>query len=257
MTGINFIFYYGTTFFKASGISNPFIITIIADVVNTAMTIVGVQLIDRLGRRRLLLIGAAGMCFCEFIVAIVGVTAGNIQADGSVNLAAQRVLIAFVCVYIAFFETSWGPVGWVVTGEIFPLSVRAKSMSLAVASNWLWNFGIGYATPYLVNKSTTGVNDVKTANLGVKVFFIWGGTCVGCFIFAYFFVPETRGLSLEQIDRMYRESSIVASEAFNRKLLKENGEVADVSTPSSESTIDVRHDEEKLKVEGDHNTLRV
>jgi SP family sugar:H+ symporter-like MFS transporter len=130
---------------------------IIADVVNTAMTIVGVQLIDRLGRRRLLLIGAAGMCFCEFIVAIVsppchpssllsliimrfcqvGVTAGNIQADGSVNLAAQCVLIAFVCVcvtivrilhlhitdaaprYIAFFATSWGPVGWVVTGEIF------------------------------------------------------------------------------------------------------------------------------------------
>ena len=83
------------------------------------MTIVGVQLIDRLGRRRLLLIGAAGMCFCEFIVAIVsschlssllsviitrfcqvGVTAGNIQAEGSVNLAAQRVLIAFVCVYV-------------------------------------------------------------------------------------------------------------------------------------------------------------
>jgi SP family sugar:H+ symporter-like MFS transporter len=66
-----------------------------------------------------------------------------------------------------------------------PLSVRAKSMSLAVASNWLWNFGIGYATPYLVDKSTTGINGVKTANLGVKVFFIWGGTCVGCFVFAY------------------------------------------------------------------------
>ena len=56
-------------------------------------------------------------------------------------------------------------------------------MSLSVASNWLWNFGIGYSTPYLVNPSTTGVNAVKAANLGVKVFFIWGGTCVGCFIF--------------------------------------------------------------------------
>ncbi|KIJ98522.1 hypothetical protein K443DRAFT_133410 [Laccaria amethystina LaAM-08-1] len=238
LTGINFIFYYGTTFFKASGISNPFIITIIADVVNTAMTIVGVQLIDRLGRRRLLLIGAAGMCFCEFIVAIVGVTAGNIQADGSVNLAAQCVLIAFVCVYIAFFATSWGPVGWVVTGEIFPLSVRAKSMSLAVASNWLWNFGIGYATPYLVDKSTTGINGVKTANLGVKVFFIWGGTCVGCFVFApavcfvwvFFWV-----LSLS--DLVFLASIVVSSEAFNRELLKlkENEEVAGVSTPSSGS----------------------
>lgn len=222
LTGINFIFYYGTTFFKSAGIKNPFIITIIADVVNTATTIGGIQLIDRVGRRRLLLIGAVGMCICEFIVAIVGVTAGNIQADGSVNLAAQRVLIAFVCVYIAFFAISWGPVAWVVTGEIFPLSIRAKSMSLSVASNWLWNFGIGYATPYLVNKSTSGINGVKTANLGVKVFFIWGATCVGCFFFTYFFVPETRGLSLEQIDLLYRESSIVKSVSYNRKIRAEN-----------------------------------
>lgn len=64
-----------------------------------------------------------------------------------------------------------------------PLGIRAKSMSLAVASNWLWNFGIGYATPYLVNQSTFGTNGVRAANLGVKVFFIWGGTCVGCFVF--------------------------------------------------------------------------
>jgi hypothetical protein len=64
-----------------------------------------------------------------------------------------------------------------------PLAIRAKGMSLSVASNWLWNFGIGYATPYLVNASTTGINGVKAANLGVKVFFIWGATCFGCLIF--------------------------------------------------------------------------
>ena len=66
-----------------------------------------------------------------------------------------------------------------------PLAIRAKGMSLSVASNWLWNFGIGYATPYLVNPSSTGLNGIQTANLGVKVFFIWGGTCVGCFIFTW------------------------------------------------------------------------
>jgi len=225
LTGINFIFYYGTTFFKQAGISNPFIITIIADVVNTVMTIVGVQLIDRVGRRRLLLIGAVGMCLSEFIVAIVGVTVGtphDTAAGVVVNLTAQRVLIAFTCIYIAFFATSWGPVIWVLTGEIFPLGIRAKGMSLSVASNWLWNFGIGYATPYLVDQSTTGVNGVKAANLGVKVFFIWGGTCVGCLIFTYFFIPETKGLSLEQIDLLYRESSIIGSDAYRRKILAEN-----------------------------------
>jgi len=80
-------------------------------------------------------------------------------------------------------------------------------MSLSVASNWLWNFGIAYATPYLVDASTSGPTGIKAANLGVKVFFIWGSTCAGCFFFAYFFIPETRGLSLEQIDLLYKESS--------------------------------------------------
>ncbi|PPQ77164.1 hypothetical protein CVT25_010792 [Psilocybe cyanescens] len=221
LTGINFIFYYGTTFFQQAGIQNAFVIQIIADVVNTVMTLFGIQLIDRVGRRKLLLIGAAGMCISEFIVAIVGVTAG--QPHGAeVNITAQRVLIAFTCFYIAFFATSWGPVIWVLTGELFPLGVRAKSMSLAVASNWLWNFGIAYATPYLVNPSTTGVNAVKAANLGVKVFFIWGGTCVGCFIFTYFFIPETRGLSLEQIDILYRESSILGSNKKRQEIIAQN-----------------------------------
>ncbi|KAK7053785.1 putative glucose transporter rco-3 [Favolaschia claudopus] len=225
LTGINFIFYFGTSFFQQAGITSPspFIITIIADVVNTAMTIIGVNLIDKVGRRRLLLIGATGMMVCEYIIAIVGVTAGQTASDGSVNLTAQRVLIAFVCVYIAFFATSWGPVAWVITGEIFPLNIRAKGMSLSVASNWLWNFAIGYATPYLVDSSTKGEpNGVATANLHVKVFFIWGSTCLGCLVFTYFFIPETKGLSLEQIDLLYKESSIRNSEKHRRQMIAAN-----------------------------------
>ena len=110
------------------------------------MTIVGVQLIDRVGRRRLLLIGALGMCISEFIVALVGVTAGHINpVTQVVNKSAQNVLIAFTCMYvpfptclflsfllidashryIAFYATSWGPVIWVLTGEIFVSVLRA------------------------------------------------------------------------------------------------------------------------------------
>ncbi|KAJ7205450.1 hypothetical protein GGX14DRAFT_397587 [Mycena pura] len=220
LTGINFIFYYGTTFFISAGFKNAFIITVITDVVNTVMTIVGIQLIDRVGRRRLLIIGAVGMAVCEFIVAIVGVTAGKLVGEVAINTVAQRVLIAFVCFYIAFFATSWGPVAWVVTGEIFPLNIRAKGMSLAVASNWLWNFGIAYATPYLVDPSSKGQpNGVATAALHVKVFFIWGSTCLGCLVFAYFFIPETKGLSLEQIDLLYKESTIRTSDKYRKQML--------------------------------------
>jgi MFS family permease len=142
---VNFIFYYGTTFFQRSGISNPFLITIATSIVNVFMTLPGMWGVEKFGRRTLLLVGAAGMAICEFIVAIVGVT---VSVE---NVAAQKVLIAFVCIYIAFFASTWGPVAWVITGEIFPLQVRAKAMSLSVASNWLWNFAIGYASKLLID----------------------------------------------------------------------------------------------------------
>ncbi|KAF9454276.1 MFS monosaccharide transporter [Macrolepiota fuliginosa MF-IS2] len=193
LTGINFIFYYGTTFFINSGIHDPFLVTVATSIVNVFMTLPGIWGVERFGRRRLLLIGAVGMCVCEYIVAIVGVTVPT------TNLAGQRVLIAFVCIYIAFFASTWGPIAWVITGEIFPLEIRAKGMSLSVASNWLWNFAISYATPFLVNVAP------GSAGLGVKVFFIWGSTCACCVIFTWFCVPETKGLSLEQIDVMYQE----------------------------------------------------
>jgi len=210
LTGINFIFYYGTTFFQHSGISNSFLINIATNVVNVGMTVPGMWGVERFGRRRLLLIGAIGMCICEFLIAIVGVTI-SVQ-----NLAGQRVLIAFVCIYIAFFASTWGPIAWIITGEIFPLNVRAKAMSMSVASNWLWNWAIAYATPYLVN------NGAGNADLQVKVFFIWGSTCFCCIIFTYFCIPETKGLSLEEIDLLYQNTTPINSVAYRRQL-KERG----------------------------------
>lgn len=95
------------------------------------MTLPGMWGIERFGRRRLLLVGAVGMCVCEYLVAIIGVT---ISID---NKSGQQALIALVCIYIAFFASTWGPIAYVVTGEIFPLNVRAKAMSMSVASNWV------------------------------------------------------------------------------------------------------------------------
>jgi MFS transporter, SP family, sugar:H+ symporter len=106
LTGINFIFYYGTQFFKNSGIHNPFLIGLTTNLVNVFSTIPGLILVEKWGRHPILLFGAIGMTFCEFIVATVGVTASS--------EIANKVLIAFVCFYIFFFACSWGPVGWVV-----------------------------------------------------------------------------------------------------------------------------------------------
>lgn len=190
LTGVNFIFYYGTSFFKASGISNSFTVSIITGVINVVSTIPGLYLVEKWGRRPLLMFGAVGMFVAQYIVAIVGVA-----EKGSV--VANKVLIAFVCIYIFFFASTWGPIAWVVTGEIFPLKSRAKCLSMTTATNWLLNWAIAYATPYLVN------SDPGDANLGSKVFFIWGGFCLICCFYVWSLVYETKGLSLEQVDELY------------------------------------------------------
>ncbi|KFZ23598.1 hypothetical protein V502_01925 [Pseudogymnoascus sp. VKM F-4520 (FW-2644)] len=193
LSGINFIFYYGTQFFNNSGIENPFLIGLTTNLVNVFSTIPGLVLVDKWGRRPLLLFGAIGMCLCQFIISIVGVT-----TDSQV---ANKVLIAFVCFYIFFFACSWGPVGWVVVGEIFPLRLRAKSVACSVASNWLFNWAIAYATPYMVDEGP------GNAALGAKVFFVWGTCCFLSALFVYFFVYETKGMTLEQVDELYEAVS--------------------------------------------------
>ncbi|TKA62552.1 hypothetical protein B0A49_11132, partial [Cryomyces minteri] len=180
LTGVNFIFYYGTSFFTNSGIKNGFTVSLITSCVNVGSTFPGLYLVEKWGRRNLLLFGAIGMATCQFIVAGVG------TGVGLDNLPGQRALIAFVCIYIFFFACSWGPVAWVVTGEIFPLKVRAKSLSMTTASNWLLNWAIAYATPYMVNSGP------GNANLQAKVFFVWGGCCFICIFFVWTMIYETK-----------------------------------------------------------------
>lgn len=208
LTGINFIFYYGTAYFTNSGIKNSFVISMITSAVNVGSTIPGLYAIDKFGRRPLLLIGAIGMCISQLIVASLGtVYTGQNPLDGStysLNIAAQRAAIAFVCIYIFFFASTWGPIAWVVTGEIFPLKVRAKCLSMTTATNWLLNWAIAYSTPYLVNWGP------GNANLQSKIFFIWFACCFVCIAFVYFMIYETKGLTLEQVDELYAEVKVAS-----------------------------------------------
>ena len=106
-TGINFIFYFGTTFFKElQTIKNPFLISLVTTLVNVCSTPLSFWIIERFGRRTILIWGALGMLICEFIVGIVGVTAGRPSQNNSSAVSSQ---IAFICIYIFFFATTWGP----------------------------------------------------------------------------------------------------------------------------------------------------
>jgi sugar porter (SP) family MFS transporter len=206
-TGVNFIFYYSTPFLKSTGaISNPFLISLIFTLVNVCSTPISFYTVEKWGRRTILLWGALGMLICQFLVAIIGVTVGfnkthlNDAGDPIANnISAVNAQIAFIAIFIFFFASTWGPGAWIVIGEIFPLPIRARGVGLSTASNWLWNTIIAVITPYMVGEDE--------ANLKSSVFFIWGGLCTCAFVYTYFLVPETKGLSLEQVDKMMEESS--------------------------------------------------
>lgn len=172
----------------------------ITSTINVISTLPGIWGVDRLGRRPLLLWGATGMCVSQFLVAMLGTLTTSQNTNGDIivhNVQAQKAGIAFICVYIFFFASTWGPLTWVVSGEIFPLKIRAKSLSINIATNWLLNWAIAYATPFLVNWGP------ENANLQSKIFFVWCGFCLFGIAFVYLFIYETKGLSLEEVDDLY------------------------------------------------------
>ncbi|KAL2885326.1 putative glucose transporter rco-3 [Ceratocystis lukuohia] len=192
LTGVNFIMYYSISFFDGAGITNPYLKSLIINIVNTVSTIPGLFVIEAWGRRKLLIVGAFGMAACQLLIASFTTAAGD-----NLKSAAQTILIVFCSLYIFFFAASWGPVTWVVTSEIYPLKVRAKAMSLSTASNWLLNFIIAYCIPFMVGEGT------DSAQIGPKVFFLWGAFCIVAIVFVWCMVYETSKISLEQIDEMY------------------------------------------------------
>ncbi|KAI8947209.1 general substrate transporter [Xylaria longipes] len=191
LTGINFIMYYGTTFFEGAGVISPFTISLVLNIINVVSTVPGLFVVESWGRRKLLIVGSIGMAISQLVIAIFS------TATHDMNGLVAKILIVFLSFFVFFYAASWGPVAWVVTSEIYPLKVRAKSMSISTASNWLLNFGIAYGTPFLVEEGT------GYASLGPKVFFLWGAFCILGAIFVYCMVFETSKISLEQIDEMY------------------------------------------------------
>ncbi|CAI4371881.1 CRB_1a_G0012000.mRNA.1.CDS.1 [Saccharomyces cerevisiae] len=194
LTGDNYFFYYGTTIFKAVGLSDSFETSIVLGIVNFASTFVGIYVVERYGRRTCLLWGAASMTACMVVYASVGVTRlwPNGQDQPS-SKGAGNCMIVFACFYIFCFATTWAPIPYVVVSETFPLRVKSKAMSIATAANWLWGFLIGFFTPFI----TGAIN------------FYYGYVFMGCLVFMFFYVllvvPETKGLTLEEVNTMWEE----------------------------------------------------
>lgn len=190
LTGANYFFYYGTTIFSATGLDNSYVTSIILGTVNVAATIVGLWIVENVGRRKAMIAGALWMFVCLFIYSFVGHYQLN-HADPTSTPQAGNIMIVFTCLFIAAFATTWGPLVWAIVGELYPARYRAICMALATASNWLFNFLISFFSTMITN------------NIDYFYGLVFGACCAALAIITYFFMIETKGRSLEEIDTMY------------------------------------------------------
>ncbi len=187
-TGINAIIYYAPTIFKMLNFSSnqdALFITIFIGLINFLMTFVAFAFVDKLGRKPLLYIGLSGMLLSLLVLSGVFV----VNCD-----CAKYLAVIFCAVYIVSFSMSLGPIGLLLISEVFPLRYRGSAMSIAIISNFLFNFIV------------TGLFPISLNRLGGSVtFLIFALICVISIFFVRFVVPETKGLSLEELEEQWSE----------------------------------------------------
>ena len=187
--GINVIFYYSSLLWQSVGIdtSNSLLISMISAVVNIAGTVVAMALVDRVGRRPLLLVGSVGMALslglCAWMFSYGRGSGKNVTLPGGQGTVA----LLSANVYVFFFAMSWGVVVWVLLGEIFPNRIRAVALSVAACAQWLANWLITVSFPSLSAWSLSGAYSLYSLAATLSVPFV------------YYFVRETKGRTLESM----------------------------------------------------------
>lgn len=184
--GINTVMYYGPTIFKEVGFQGTqaqILATFGMGIVNTIMSVIAVLIIDRVGRRKLLLIGST---VAAISLGIVGFTF-NHQTHSELS---RWVAMISMVTYISGYCISVGSLFWLIIAEIFPLSIRGLGMSLATAIQWGANFVVSMTFLSIINSMGPA-----------STFWLYSTMCVLCYAFVFYLVPETKGISLEQIER--------------------------------------------------------
>ncbi|KAF6263304.1 general substrate transporter [Scenedesmus sp. NREL 46B-D3] len=188
--GINAIIFYAPQLFATTGSGGDAALlnTVIIGVVNVVSTVVAILVVDRFGRKFLLIQGGIQLVLCEFIVGILIAVSLGVAGTGSMTGHIANATIAFICIYIAGFAWSWGPLGWLVPSEIQPLETRAAGTAINTFTNLLMTFVIGQ----------TFLSMLCAMKFGV--FFFFGGIGLIAILFAILLVPETRQVPIEEIE---------------------------------------------------------
>ena len=184
ITGINAVIYYSPRFFETAGLARGAAIlqSTIVGLVNVLFTIVAIALVDRVGRKPLLLTACGGM----------GISFILLGAAFKFQLFSGGLVLVFTLLYVAFFAMAMGPIVWVVIAEIFPTRIRGQAMAIATVALWFADFVVSLSFPVIADKLHESF-----------AFWLYAGMCVVDFIFMLFFLPETKGKSLEDIERRW------------------------------------------------------
>ena len=190
LVGINVIFYYSTTLWQSVGFSesDAFLTSTITSITNIVVTIVAIALVDRIGRRRLLLIGSVGM-FVTLALMAVAFSHATLNANDEAVLSGGWAKAALIGAngFVVFFGATWGPVVWVLLGEMFPNRIRATALAIAAAAQWLANFAVTITFPSLSSFSLSFAYGIYAFMAGISFFFVLKR------------VRETKGIELEDM----------------------------------------------------------
>ena len=189
LVGINVIFYYGTMLWQSVGFgeSDAFLTSVISSAVNLVMTVVAILLIDKIGRKPLLLIGSIGMAITLSTLTVCFMSAG---ADGSLPEMAAVIALIAANLYITFFAATWGPVMWVMLGEMFNNRIRTIAIAICGLAQWFANFVVTWTFPVLTGKDGIGVGPTYAIYSFFAIFSIF---------FVAKFIKETKGKELEDM----------------------------------------------------------
>ncbi|KAK0493038.1 MFS monosaccharide transporter [Armillaria luteobubalina] len=210
-SGINTLLYYGPILVKSIGLSGEKVTLLVSGgigVVQFFAVLPAISQIDRIGRKPLLRGGAAVMTCSHFAIAILILLYGM---DWPSHSIAVWFAVAFIYMFTASYGVSFGPIGWVLPSEVFPLSIRSKGVALSTASNWTNNFLIGLVTPMLIEHSAAGT------------FMIFSTACFLAYLWATYSVPETANVSLEEIDAVFGTSLGKDDDLVRRQIEEEVG----------------------------------
>ena len=191
LVGINVVFYYGAVLWQAVGFSenDALLINVLSGALSIGACLVTVVLIDKIGRKPLLLIGSIGMAVALALVTYAFASA-SLDANGKLAMAGGLGTLALVAanVYVVFFNMSWGPVMWVMLGEMFPNQIRGSGLAVAGAAQWTSNFLITVTFPILLGSiGLAGAYGIYTVAAFISIFFVLK------------YVYETKGRELEQM----------------------------------------------------------